>query len=148
MATVICPRCGTEYSKGNFWSRYDEPICPDCHFDEIARREEGLEFSASKIESETKTRLDTNREQESFDLGHLVRAQNRTTHAIRSIAIVFIASPIIFILTSYVVTLSDNHQSWAGRDFAVLFGGAAEILVLSLSFSEFVKSEVKPGKFD
>jgi hypothetical protein len=72
----------------------------------------------------------------------LVRAQNRTTHAVRSLAITFVAAPIISIAIIVAVVVASASGNTAFVIFAGVLGAFIGIATLVVSLDELAKSKV------
>ena len=142
MAKVNCPNCGLEYSKGGLWSRYDEELCPDCHFDSIEDKHEITELGKSDVSNSVRIPAIPRDTHLNGDMSKLIDAQNRTTHAVRSIAIIIVASPIVYIGVLAFWTLSTVNRSTAGQIVAGAVGLVAGVYLVVLSLAELVKSKI------
>lgn len=143
MAKVNCPKCGLEYSKGGLWSRYDEELCPDCHFDRIEDKQEITELGKSDVSNSVRIPAiprDTNL---NSDLSKLIEAQNRTTHAVRSIAIFFVPLPLVYAGVFALWNLSTVNGRLAGQIIAGVVGLVATVYLVVMSLAELGKSRIK-----
>lgn len=138
----MCARCGSNFSKGGFWSRYTEEFCPECHFEMLSNQDTAAPPEPYKVDNDAGNQQEESVGLHEFNEDPLVVAQNRTTHAIRSLAIALVVSPIIYYLTVILENLAINHQNKIGEITSVLVGVLGELIVLVLSYSEFAKSEV------
>ena len=72
----------------------------------------------------------------------LVAAQNRTTHAVRSLAITFVASPIIMLVVFVVIALAIKSGNVAIIIIAALIGLLTLIGVLIVALDELRASRI------
>jgi hypothetical protein len=72
----------------------------------------------------------------------LVEAQNRTTHAVRALAITFVAAPILFILVGGVFVLAASSGDTGLTVAAIVLGLFTSGWILISSISELAKSKV------
>ena len=75
-------------------------------------------------------------------LGDLVDAQNRTTHAVRSLAITFVAAPIISIAIIVAVVVASASGNTSLMIFTGVFGVIIGLGTLVVSLEELRKSKV------
>lgn len=75
-------------------------------------------------------------------LEDLVNAQDRTTHAVRSLAITFVAAPVIAIAVALGIVLAMSTQNTALMVLAAIFGLVVGIGTLYLSLEELRKSRI------
>ena len=143
MPTSHCRKCGTEYTKGGRWNQYNEDFCPDCHFDNIEKEAGINQFGNSDVSDSTPIHGFTKDINLGSDLSKLIQAQNRTTHAIRSIAIICVATPLVYIGVLTFWSLSAINQSLAGQIVAGIVGLVATAYLLVLSITELSQSRVK-----
>ena len=73
----------------------------------------------------------------------LVRAQNQTTHAVRSLAITFVAAPIISIAIIVAVVVASASGNTAFIIFTGVLGAIIGIATLVVSLDELAKSKVR-----
>jgi len=79
---------------------------------------------------------------ETATLKELVAAQNRTTHAVRSLAITFVAAPVVSLLVFVIIALAVKSGNIAVVVVAAIFGLLALLGVLVVSLSELRASRL------
>jgi hypothetical protein len=135
---VACTSCGTEFNKNNY---YD---CPQCKtpYIEVSLKD----YYSDPVPEVQKTRKSTTPSkplaQKADVESELVRAQNRTTHAVRALAITFVAAPIIFMVVAGMIVLAASSGDTALTIMALLVGLFAFGWTLVSSLSELAKSKV------
>jgi protein-S-isoprenylcysteine O-methyltransferase Ste14 len=72
----------------------------------------------------------------------LVLAQNRTTHAVRALAISFVAAPMLLSFLAGMIGLAASTGNSGLVVFSVIVAVFASIWVLTASLSELAKSKV------
>jgi F0F1-type ATP synthase assembly protein I len=125
-----CPSCKTPYI--------------DPRAKEIADSGELLEETLSKKVSATTqsvSKSTTSRTTQSSDA--LVEAQNRTTHAVRALAITFVAAPIIFLVVGGFMLYAVSTEELGLIVISLIIGIVAFGWILVSSLSELSKSYVR-----
>ena len=121
-----CANCGSEFS------RNDIGRCPNC---------KSLMTGIDDVpEIHGSTSSETMREPSTLD--DLVVAQNRTTHAVRSLAITLVAAPIISLVVLTVLALAVKSGNTSIIVIAALMGLAALLGVLGASLTELRASRI------
>jgi hypothetical protein len=125
-----CPSCKTPYI--------------DPRAKEIAESGELLEETLSKKTSaatQSVSKATASRTTQSSDA--LVEAQNRTTHAVRALAITFVAAPILLIVVGGFLALALNSGEVGVIVLALIFAIISFGWILVSSLGELAKSRVR-----
>ena len=140
-----CEVCSMRFNMNNYSK------CPSCktpYIDprakEIADSGELLEETLSKKVSATTqsvSKSTTSRTTQSSDA--LVEAQNRTTHAVRALAITFVAAPIIFLVVGGFMLYAVSTEELGLIVISLIIGIVAFGWILVSSLSELSKSYVR-----
>ncbi len=134
--TSKCYGCDSRlYPLGTYWvgsSSGPKKICGAC----LKEFKQGAFQNASTTEAEAAPLNPT-----PVTLEDLIWAQDRTTHAVRSIAITFVAAPIVSALTFVVVRLASNSGN-SELILSIAIGGGLVILgTLFLAIEELKLSK-------
>lgn len=140
-----CEVCRKNFNMNNYSK------CPSCktpYIDprakEIAESGEFLEETlASKKSSATPLAAKATAPRISQPSDALVEAQNRTTHAVRALAITFVAAPIIFLVVGGFMLFAVSTQSIGLIVVSLIIGIVAFGWILVSSLSELSKSYVR-----
>jgi len=130
-----CPKCGSTF--WTFISYWIGDVRRDFSIFANKDNEPGFE---QDIDHSGGAKLTTTQHKETLDL---IKAQNRTTHAVRSLAITFVAAPVIALSAIFVITISVISGNTA---FIVLTALTAIVICLSVlvaAFKELGKSRIK-----
>ena len=140
-----CEVCSTRFNMNNYSK------CPSCktpYIDprakEIAESGELLEETLSKKTSaatQSVSKATASRTTQSSDA--LVEAQNRTTHAVRALAITFVAAPILLIVVGGFLALALNSGEVGVIVLALIFAIISFGWILVSSLGELAKSKVR-----
>ena len=136
-----CAHCGQRLS---YWSQELVPgangmevICTPCH---RTYRKNRKEFGSPIAAVETAPK---NHETTPSTLDDLVEAQNRTTHAVRSLAITFVAAPIISFLVVIGVLLAVRSGNNALIIIVAILAIVASLGTLVAALDELFQSRVQ-----
>ena len=140
-----CEVCSKTFNMNNYSK------CPSCktpYIDprakEIADSGELLEETlATKKSSSTPSVAKTTTYQSSSSNDPLVEAQNRTTHAVRALAITFVAAPILFLVVGGFMFLAASTGEPGPIILSLIIGIAAFGWILFSSLGELAKSKVR-----
>ena len=112
----------------------------------MAKRESApapIEESTTSVKSSrTQPSAATSGSRASQQIDPLVAAQNRTTHAVRALAITFVAAPILLILVGGFIGIAVGTGNLALTVVALLVGLFSFGWILVSSLSELAKSKV------
>ena len=135
---ISCENCGNNYNPNN----YNQ--CPGCKFANPTIKPIQLTTPANRgsESSQRQTRVAANTEMEATLLD-LVEAQNRTTHAVRSLAITFVAAPVIAFLVAIALVLAIHFGNSGVMIFVGLFAIFASLATLIIALTELAKSKVE-----
>ena len=138
---IECLECGRKFNKNN------HNFCPGCkaEFDDpdlvekktISEYYDDSPKPTSKKSSSASTKL-----QQVSKKDPLVEAQDRTTHAVRSLAISFVAAPVIAILVIGMIALALNSGDTVLVIVSILVGAGISLWTLFASLNELAKSKV------
>ena len=111
---------------------------PDCS---VAKLNRQINSSTSQEpHSEARESVKVNQNKSNLEMSSLIQAQNRTTHAVRSLAITFVAAPII----SLIVILACAAAITTGNTVLMLISSIGGLVVLLMilvkSLTELSKS--------
>jgi len=124
MTNQICPTCGESYQIS---TRYNGEVCRDCFEKESEHYKNQEQLSQTLVKSE---------------MQQMIEAQNKTTHAVRSLAITFVAAPLI----SAVVVIAVLFAIRTGKSVLMiivgLLGVTTLIGTLFASLDELHKSKI------
>lgn len=140
-----CEVCSMRFNMNNYSK------CPSCktpYIDprakEIAESGEFLEETlASKKSSATPSVAKTTPSRVSQSSDALVEAQNRTTHAVRALAITFVAAPILLIVVGGFMALALSSGELGLIFISLIIGVIAFGWILISSLGELAKSKVR-----
>ena len=140
-----CEVCNKSFNMNNYEK------CPSCktpYIDprakEIADSGEFLEETlATKKSSSSPAVAKATPPRISSSNDPLVEAQNRTTHAVRSLAITFVAAPILFFLVGGFMFFAVSTEETGLILVSAIIGVASFGWILISSFSELSKSYVR-----
>ncbi len=123
---VKCSACGTSFNNAV------SPNCSKCK----------TEYSQSQSNKSKKTLLNK-LEPAITETNPLVIAQNRTTHAVRALAIMLVAAPLISLIVGIALVFSLSNENNLALGFAVsLLGLFALIRVIVAALVELNKSKI------
>jgi hypothetical protein len=139
-----CEVCKKSFNMNNYEK------CPSCKTPYIdprmAKRESApapIEESTTSVKSSrTQPSAATSGSRASQQIDPLVAAQNRTTHAVRALAITFVAAPILLILVGGFIGIAVGTGNLALTVVALLVGLFSFGWILVSSLSELAKSKV------
>lgn len=140
-----CEVCSMRFNMNNYAK------CPSCktpYIDprakEIAESGEFLEETlAAKKSTSTPSVAKTTTSRASSTNDPLVEAQNRTTHAVRALAITFVAAPIIFLVVGGFMLYAVSTEEIGLIVLSLIIGIASFGWILISSLSELSKSYVR-----
>lgn len=140
-----CEVCNKSFNMNNYEK------CPSCktpYIDprakEIAESGELLEETlATKKSSSTPSVAKTTTPRTSSSSDPLVEAQNRTTHAVRSLAITFVAAPILFLVVGGFMFFAVSTEEPGLILVSLIIGVISFGWILVSSLSELSKSYVR-----
>ena len=128
-----CQNCSRVFNPNNY------SICPSCKAQ--IPSEGAISIAQLKVPQEVNHNSNSNSEVANIEL-ELLRAQNRTTHAVRSLAISFVAAPIIAIAIIIAVVVASATGNSALIVFTGILGAIIVIATLFVSLTELAKSKV------
>ena len=138
---VNCSNCTTPFNINNYYkcprckAKYVEPVLAEIEIEkeELKNLGPSTKIGQGKV-AERKGAVPLDSE--------LVAAQNRTTHAVRALAITFVAAPILFLFVGGLIVLAASSGNSALTLTAIILGIFASLWILISSLSELAKSKV------
>ena len=130
-----------EIEAEGFSVRNGKAVCNNCGNPDISEKPMDAIHSADALKAQ-QNQGNFAAKEENADLSRLIAAQNRTTHAVRSLAITIVAAPLVSFIVLVAVGIAFATQNIGVMVIVGLAGFLVLMIVLFQTLDELRKSKV------